>query len=110
MSGTIKGCMWVKIAPGIQKYQVHLLEMQHEDLCEGVPDDYIGIRLANADINDLKVIKRRKGYVLQNYDKVETKAEKFLARIMVINHPTKIKAGYTPVIHCHSSQIPCKFS
>ena len=34
----------------------------------------------------------------------------FLAQIIVLNHPHHIHAGYRPIIHCHTSSIPCKFN
>lgn len=37
-------------------------------------------------------------------------AEKFLARIMVLNHPGEIKNGYTPVMDIHTAHVPCKFA
>ena len=29
---------------------------------------------------------------------------------MVLNHPGSIKAGYTPVLDCHTAHIACKFA
>ena len=65
-----------------------------------IPGDYVSVRLVGA--GNAEDMKRKKGFVLQEYDKYWTVAVKFQAEIFVINHPTKIKAGYTPVIHCHS--------
>ena len=38
-----------------------------------------------------------------------TIAEEFTAQIAVINHPTVIAKGYTPVFHVHTAQVPCQF-
>ena len=27
-----------------------------------------------------------------------------------MNHPGQIKAGYTPIIHCHTAHVPCEFA
>ena len=35
--------------------------------------------------------------------------EEFIAQIAVINHPTVIAKGYTPVFHIHTAQVPCQF-
>ena len=32
------------------------------------------------------------------------------AQIIILNHPGKIRPGYTPVICCHTSHIPCKWT
>ena len=27
----------------------------------------------------------------------------------MVNHPSKIKVGYTPLVHCHSARVACRF-
>ena len=34
-------------------------------------------------------------------------AKEFKAQIVVLQHPSAISAGYTPVFHCHTAQIAC---
>merc|ERR1711865_662948 len=34
----------------------------------------------------------------------------FLAQVIVLNHPGEIRAGYAPVLDCHTAHIACKFS
>ena len=34
----------------------------------------------------------------------------FTARIAVLQHPTAITAGYTPVFHAHTTQVACSIS
>jgi elongation factor 1-alpha len=36
-------------------------------------------------------------------------AKTFTAQIVVLNHPTAIPVGYTPVFHCHTAQVACTF-
>ncbi|GAM24675.1 hypothetical protein SAMD00019534_078500, partial [Acytostelium subglobosum LB1] len=38
------------------------------------------------------------------------KAAKFIVQIMILNHPTEIRAGYTPVVCCHTARVACRFS
>jgi len=38
------------------------------------------------------------------------KAAAFNAQVIVLDHPNKIMAGYTPVVDCHTSHIACKFN
>jgi elongation factor 1-alpha len=35
--------------------------------------------------------------------------EEFDAQIAIINHPTVVAKGYTPVFHVHTAQVPCQF-
>jgi len=35
-------------------------------------------------------------------------AKKFTAQVMVLQHPTVITVGYTPVLHCGTAQVACK--
>ncbi|KAF5395277.1 Elongation factor 1-alpha, partial [Paragonimus heterotremus] len=37
-------------------------------------------------------------------------AETFTAQVIVLNHPGEIKAGYAPVLDCHTAHIACKFN
>jgi hypothetical protein len=37
-------------------------------------------------------------------------AESFVARILVLNHPGTIQAGYCPVVDVHTAHVACKFS
>ncbi|MDD5148567.1 MAG: elongation factor 1-alpha, partial [Candidatus ainarchaeum sp.] len=36
-----------------------------------------------------------------------TVAKEFTAQIVVLNHPTAIPIGYTPVFHLHTAQLSC---
>jgi len=38
------------------------------------------------------------------------KCAAFNAQVIVLDHPNKIMAGYTPVVDCHTSHIACKFN
>ena len=38
---------------------------------------------------------------------VPTVATEFTAQIVVLNHPTVITIGYTPVFHIHTAQVAC---
>ena len=38
-----------------------------------------------------------------------TVAKTFTAQIMVLNHPSVITPGYTPVFHAHTAQVACTF-
>jgi elongation factor 1-alpha len=82
--------------------EVKSIEMHHEAIQEAEPGDNVGFNvrgIAKKDIN--------RGDVLGPEDRPPTVATEFTARIVVINHPTVITAGYTPVFHIHTAQIAC---
>lgn len=31
----------------------------------------------------------------------------FTAQIVILNHPGRIGKGYTPIVDCHTSHVPC---
>ena len=35
-------------------------------------------------------------------------SNEFVAQIIILNHPGFIGVGYTPIIHCHFSQVACR--
>jgi len=43
-------------------------------------------------------------------DNVPTVASEFTAQIVVLNHPSVLSAGYTPVFHIHTAQVACKIA
>ena len=46
----------------------------------------------------------------QNQYLIIKKINSFLASIIVLNHPSEIHVGYSPVIDCHTAHVACKFS
>ena len=34
----------------------------------------------------------------------------FEAQVIVLDHPNRIMAGYTPVLDCHTAHIACRFN
>jgi len=37
-------------------------------------------------------------------------AKSFVAQVIILNHPTEIRAGYTPMVDCHTAHVSCKFA
>lgn len=35
-------------------------------------------------------------------------AKSFVAQLIILNHPGKLKVGYTPVIHVHTAHVACR--
>ncbi|MHC1611291.1 MAG: translation elongation factor EF-1 subunit alpha [Candidatus Methanospirareceae archaeon] len=81
---------------------VKSIEMHHEEIPEAVPGDNIGWNVRGISRTDI-----RRGDVCGHPDNPPTIADEFTAQIVVLQHPTAITAGYTPVFHCHTAQVSC---
>ena len=47
--------------------------------------------------------------MISHADNPSTVATEFTAQIVVLNHPSVITVGYTPVFHIHTAQVACRF-
>jgi elongation factor 1-alpha len=105
-TGILKPGMSVTFAPSGLSSEVKSVEMHHEQLVEAVPGDNVGFNVKGIAVNQL-----RRGFVAgdsKNDPPVET--DNFTAQVIILNHPGEIKAGYTPVLDCHTAHIACKFA
>ncbi|MEM3412185.1 MAG: translation elongation factor EF-1 subunit alpha [archaeon] len=102
-TGKLKVNDKVVIMPANVVGEVKSIEMHHQQMQEAEPGDNIGFNLKGV---DKKLIKR--GDVVGPVDNPPTVAEEFTAQITVLNHPSAITVGYTPVIHCHTAQVACQ--
>lgn len=82
--------------------EVKSIEMHHEEVPEALPGDNIGWNVRGVGKKDI-----RRGDVCGHPDKPPMVAKEFKAQIVVLQHPSAISAGYTPVFHCHTAQIAC---
>ncbi|MBP2200954.1 elongation factor 1-alpha [Methanococcus voltae] len=85
--------------------EVKTVEMHHEQLPSAEPGDNIGFNVRGVGKKDIK-----RGDVLGPVDNAPSVAAEFDAQIVVLQHPSVITAGYTPVFHAHTSQIACTFA
>jgi len=90
--------------PGGVIGEVKSIEMHHEQISQAMPGDNIGANVRGVSKNEI-----RRGDVAGPVDHPPTVAKSFIARIVVLNHPTAISKGYTPVFHCHTAQVACRF-
>jgi|TARA_B100002003_G_scaffold229035_1_gene237887 elongation factor 1-alpha len=84
--------------------EVRSIEAHHEQLKEAEAGDNVGINLRGVGKKDMA-----RGDVICDAAKPAKMVEEFEAQIAVINHPTVIAKGYTPVFHVHTAQVPCQF-
>ncbi|MCK4670180.1 MAG: translation elongation factor EF-1 subunit alpha [Nanoarchaeota archaeon] len=84
--------------------EVKSIEMHHEIMPKAEPGDNIGFNVRGMEKKDIA-----RGDVIGHADKPPTVAEEFTAQIIVLDHPSVITVGYTPVFHIHTAQVACQF-
>jgi len=85
--------------------EVKTIEMHHEQVQEAEPGDNIGFNVRGIGKQDIA-----RGDVLGHADKPPTLASEFTAQIVVLNHPSVVTVGYTPVFHIHTAQVACQIT
>jgi len=90
--------------PGGATGEAKTIEMHHEVLSQAVPGDNVGVNIRGIAKNEI-----RRGDVAGPTNDPPTVAKAFIAQIMVLNHPSVITKGYTPVFHCYTAQVACRF-
>ncbi|MBN1502977.1 translation elongation factor EF-1 subunit alpha [Candidatus Woesearchaeota archaeon] len=85
--------------------EVKTVEMHHEQLPKAEPGDNVGFNVRGIGKKDIA-----RGDVVGHLDSVPTVATEFTAHMVVLNHPTVITVGYTPVFHIHTAQVACQIT
>jgi elongation factor 1-alpha len=88
---------------GIQG-EVKSIEAHHESLPEAQAGENVGVNIRGIGKKDIA-----RGDVICDSSAPIPIVEEFVAQIAVINHPTVLAKGYTPVFHIHTAQVPCQF-
>ncbi len=83
--------------------EVKTIEMHHEQMQSAEPGDNVGFNVRGIEKIDI-----RRGDVLSHESTPATVATEFTAQIVVLNHPSVITVGYTPVFHIHTAQVACQ--
>jgi elongation factor 1-alpha len=104
LTGVMKVGDNVIFLPSGSTGELKSIEMHHESVPQVEPGDNIGFNVRGVGKNDVS-----RGDVLGHPDKPPTVAAKFKAQVIIIEHPTVITAGYTPVFHCGTAQVACTF-
>ena len=107
-TGVMKVGQKVKVLPGRTgegiEGEVKTIEMHHEQMQEAVAGDNVGINIRGVGKKDIA-----RGDVICDAAKPISIVEEFIAQVAVINHPSVLAKGYTPVFHVHTAQVPCQF-
>jgi len=82
--------------------EVKSIEMHHEEVPKAQPGDNVGFNVRGVGKKDI-----RRGDVAGPASNPPTVARTFVAQIAVIQHPSVMTEGYTPVFHCHTAQVAC---
>ncbi|NEU57938.1 translation elongation factor EF-1 subunit alpha [Halorussus sp. MSC15.2] len=82
--------------------EVKTIEMHHEEVPSAEPGDNVGFNVRGIGKDDI-----RRGDVCGPADDPPSVAETFTAQIVVMQHPSVITDGYTPVFHAHTAQVAC---
>lgn len=102
-TGVMKKGDKVIFMPGGASGEVKSIEMHHEEIPQAVPGDNVGWNVRGIGKTDV-----RRGDVCGLVSNPPTVADEFTAQIVVLQHPSAITAGYTPVFHAHTSQVACQ--
>ncbi len=95
----------VHFLPSGNDAEVKSIEMHHEEIEKAEPGDNVGFNVRGLSKDEIK-----RGEVASHPDDKPPIVEEFEARIAVLEHPSAITAGYTPVFHAHTSQIACEIT
>ncbi|MDP3966165.1 MAG: translation elongation factor EF-1 subunit alpha [archaeon] len=107
-TGILKVGQKVKILPGrtgegIQG-EIKTIEAHHESHPEASAGMNVGVNIRGIGKKDIA-----RGDVICDAAFPVPIVEEFIAQVAVINHPTVLAKGYTPVFHIHTAQVPCQF-
>ena len=80
------------------------IEMHHEQVQEAIPGDNIGFSVRGIGKKDIT-----RGDVLGHVNNPPSVVKEFVAQIVILNHPSVLTVGYTPVFHIHTAQVACRF-
>lgn len=107
-TGVMKPGQKIVILPGRSGVgipgEIKSIEAHHEQLPEAEAGDNVGVNIRGVGKKDIA-----RGDVICDASSPAKIVEEFTAQVAVINHPTVIAKGYTPVFHVHTAQIPCQF-
>ena len=79
------------------------VEMHHEKVTEALPGFNVGFNAKGFVKGDIA-----KGDVIGPIDNPPCLVSEFTGQVLVLNHPSVITVGYSPVFHIHTAQVSCR--
>jgi len=101
-TGVLKVGDTLVFEPSGVKGEVKSIEMHHQQIPQAVPGDNVGVNVRGISKEQVK-----RGDVAGLPSNPPTVVKEFTAQIVVLQHPTVMAAGYTPVFHIHTSSVAC---
>jgi elongation factor 1-alpha len=103
-TGELKPGDDVVFMPSGEKGKVNSIETHYTKISVAGPGDNIGFN-----VKGIAKDKLRRGEVASHPNNLCRVAKAFTGRIFIINHPTAVGEGYTPVLHLHTAQVAVRF-
>lgn len=105
-TGSVRVGVKVIFSPSGQMAEVRSIQKDGERVSEARGGDIVGVGLGSG----LKARDLHRGMVLSFLtNDPAAGAEHFMAQVVVLDHPGRIRAGYCPAIAVHTAQVPCEF-
>ncbi len=103
--GVVRVGQVVTVAPRMITTVVESIQMHGQAVDSASAGDVVGVTLQGTDVAELS-----RADVLGDARDPPRRVAQFVARVVVLRHPTEIKPGYTPVMACHAGSFPVRFA
>eukprot|EP00933_Yihiella_yeosuensis_P017047 TRINITY_DN14350_c1_g3_i2.p1 TRINITY_DN14350_c1_g3~~TRINITY_DN14350_c1_g3_i2.p1 ORF type:complete len:447 (-),score=73.58 TRINITY_DN14350_c1_g3_i2:99-1439(-) len=103
-TGSIRPGIKVIFSPGGFVGEVKSVQKDGAKVSEATGGEVVGVALDGVEVSEIS-----RGMVLSGSNDPASDAETFVAQVVVLDHPGKIRAGYCPVIDLHTAQVSCEF-
>lgn len=105
-TGVLKPGMTLMFSPAKMTAEVKSIEMHHQGLQMALPGHNVGFNIKNVSVKNL-----RRGDVAGNAQQdPPSDVCSFEAQVIILNHPGRVKVGYSPVLDCHTTHVTCRFA
>ncbi|XP_077410710.1 elongation factor 1-alpha-like [Vanacampus margaritifer] len=105
-TGVLKLGMTLTFSPAKVTAEVKSIEMHHQGLDTALPGHNVGFNIKNVSVKNL----RRGDVAGDAQHDPPSGVNSFEAQVIILNHPGRIKAGYSPVLDCHTAHVTCRFA
>mmetsp|Transcript_61743 Transcript_61743/g.174421 ORF Transcript_61743/g.174421 Transcript_61743/m.174421 type:complete len:449 (+) Transcript_61743:127-1473(+) len=105
-TGSVRVGVKVVFSPSGYVGEVKSIRKDGQQVSEAKGGDIVSVAFGDA----VPTEELHRGMVLSSASNdPAAEAESFLAQVVVLDHPGRIRAGYCPAIAIHTAQIPCEF-
>ena len=106
--GTIRAGDIIRVAPrGLNGLKVFSIEMHHKTWPHAKPGDNVGMNIKGLDKKNMPKV----GDVISlESEPIIEPVDRFVAQIVVQEHPGQLKPGFAPLIHVRTAKSSCKMT